>query len=689
MAGRSKTSLFQLVDYRKKLMKVQTTDTTHLLTNVVFANGTIGKAYKGTMCANDFSVGVNMDHKDNAAFVASTVAHEMGHNFGMDHDPDDRKMYQCEGKTCLMHASSSHEMIYHWSDVSLNQLTTALNRGVNYCLLNVPKIKHGEPKCGNGIVEYGEECDCGSKLHCANDCCVASTCQLAKEAECAAGECCDTNTCKPKKRASLCRSPISDCDLPEYCDGNSQFCPMDFYVQDGSKCPLSEGSYCYSGICGDKDKQCAKLWGAEVHGSHEMCYTQLNTAGKYYGHCGYKNDTYFACSPKNALCGALMCDTEQQFAIYGDRQSILPANGHAYGKNNMDKKNCKSLRTTYSVNLKDKDPGMTPDGAPCGKDSFCVNTECRSKKNVTASLPLCSPGNCNNLGICNNVGNCHCEYGYGGIACEIPGYGGSINSGPTHDTAAFRPFLWVFWFTIIGIAMFIGATVYYKKKKDIWLPKIMWKKLRYGLNIRGVRVPVRRAPAPPSKLPKPNESLNAAWGDQPQVNATKGKHLVSSTFIPKPPSFDPPTCTYNASEKYVKFSSTKPYYTTDRPKMAPPVAPKEDSATYDCIENYDSYNEFSNSSEPPSQFYEPPNEVYTSNSNIYNDIPLNNGATIQRPCNPPPPIPKHKIKPPVAKKPQIINNTSLSNNIPPISEEPVVNNKIDVRSLAKRFENRN
>lgn len=48
-------------------------------------------------------------------------------------------------------------------------------------------------------------------------------------------------------------------------------------------------------------------------------------------------------------------------------------------------------------------------------------------------VPKCDPENCNGKGICNNVGNCHCVPGYGGIRCDIPGYGGSVNSGPATD----------------------------------------------------------------------------------------------------------------------------------------------------------------------------------------------------------------------------------------------------------------
>ncbi|KAG9063642.1 hypothetical protein KI688_003753 [Linnemannia hyalina] len=41
------------------------------------------------------------------------------------------------------------------------------------------------PVCGNGIIEHGEECDCGSPQECAKDpCCNAKTCKLNAGAQC-------------------------------------------------------------------------------------------------------------------------------------------------------------------------------------------------------------------------------------------------------------------------------------------------------------------------------------------------------------------------------------------------------------------------------------------------------------------------------------------------------------------------
>lgn len=41
----------------------------------------------------------------------------------------------------------------------------------------------GGAKCGNGILEIGEECDCGSLTKCPNKCCIANKCKLAENAQ--------------------------------------------------------------------------------------------------------------------------------------------------------------------------------------------------------------------------------------------------------------------------------------------------------------------------------------------------------------------------------------------------------------------------------------------------------------------------------------------------------------------------
>lgn len=122
--------------------------------------------------------------------------------------------------------------------------------------------------CGNGIIEDGEECDCGSFDDCSkkDPCCDPITCKLIKEAECATGPCCDncqvSSSPHPKclqkvptinnlavsfqqlrSPGYVCRDAFNECDLPETCTGESGQCPPDVYQKNGSPCGVG-----YSGM---------------------------------------------------------------------------------------------------------------------------------------------------------------------------------------------------------------------------------------------------------------------------------------------------------------------------------------------------------------------------------------------------------------------------------------------------------
>lgn len=210
------------------------------------------------------------------------IAHEVGHTFGAVHDCVDSTCadgntvaaQQCcplSTTTCpaggryVMNPSTGAAMT-HFSPCSIGNICSAigLNSVKTSCLTsnrNVPLITGSQ--CGNGIVEAGEDCDCGGAAACAsNPCCDAATCKFKGAAVCdPANEDCCLGTCAFASNGTVCRASTGACDPAETCTGAAAGCPADVSTPDGTKCGSESGLACASGQCTSRTLQCKSLMG--------------------------------------------------------------------------------------------------------------------------------------------------------------------------------------------------------------------------------------------------------------------------------------------------------------------------------------------------------------------------------------------------------------------------------------------
>ncbi|PNI16646.1 ADAM8 isoform 5 [Pan troglodytes] len=355
-------------------------DNIQLITGVDFTGTTVGFARVSAMCSRS-SGAVNQDHSKNPVGVACTMAHEMGHNLGMDHDENVqgcRCRERFEAGRCIMAGSIGSSFPRMFSDCSQAYLESFLEQPQSACLANAPDLSHlvGGPVCGNLFVERGEQCDCGPPEDCRNRCCNSTTCQLAEGAQCAHGTCCQE--CKVKPAGELCRPKKDMCDLEEFCDGRHPECPEDAFQENGTPC---SGGYCYNGACPTLAQQCQAFWGPGGQAAEESCFS-------YDILPGCKASRYRA-----DMCGTLQCKGGQQ--PLGRAICIVDV--------------CHALTTEDGTAYE-----PVPEGTRCGPEKVCWKGRCQDLHVYRSSN--CS-AQCHNHGVCNHKQECHCHAGWAPPHC--------------------------------------------------------------------------------------------------------------------------------------------------------------------------------------------------------------------------------------------------------------------------------
>ncbi|XP_054995344.1 disintegrin and metalloproteinase domain-containing protein 15 isoform X2 [Sorex araneus] len=386
-------------------------DSAQLVTATVFSGPSVGLAVQNSICSPELSGGVNMDHSTSILGVASSIAHELGHSLGLDHDVPGNSC-PCPGpapaKTCIMEASTDFLPGQNFSNCSRRALERALQAGMGSCLFDQTSGQRALGSlCGNQLVEPGEQCDCGFPDVCTDPCCDYFTCQLRPGAQCASQESCCQN-CQLRPAGWQCRPARGDCDLPEFCPGDSAQCPADIGLGDGEPC-AGGTAVCMRGRCASYAQQCQALWGPGARPAAPPCLQAANTRGDAFGSCGHRpNGSYVACAPSDVICGQLQCQGGGAQPLLGAaaelRWETLDANG--------TRLNCSLAHLDLGSDV--VQPLLALPGTACGPGLVCIEQRCQPASLLGAQK--CS-SRCHGHGVCNSDGNCHCEEGWAPPDC--------------------------------------------------------------------------------------------------------------------------------------------------------------------------------------------------------------------------------------------------------------------------------
>ncbi|KAG7506757.1 disintegrin and metalloproteinase domain-containing 11 isoform X2 [Solea senegalensis] len=406
-------TLRDFMKYRKESIK-ERCDAVHLFSGRTFMSSRSEAAFIGGICSLSRGGGIN--EFGSVGPMAITLCQSLGQNIGMLRNKERPAAGDCRCPDpwlgCIME-DTGYYLPRKFSRCSIDEYLRFLQQGGGSCLFNKPSKLFDPPECGNGYVELGEECDCGSLVDCARsgaNCC--KKCTLTHNAMCSNGLCC--RDCKYELRGVTCRETVNDCDIPETCTGDSSQCPHNVHKLDGYTCDVGQGR-CYGGRCKTRDSQCRTLWG--YNSADRFCYEKLNSEGTEKGNCGpdSSGQGWMPCNKQDVLCGLLLCTNLTEKPRFGELIGKLTSLTIHHQNRYLD---CRGGHAVLDDGL---DLGYVEDGTPCGPNMMCTERRCSAVN--TFNLSTC-PGSsssriCSHHGTCSNEMKCICDPDFTGKDCSV------------------------------------------------------------------------------------------------------------------------------------------------------------------------------------------------------------------------------------------------------------------------------
>ncbi|KAM9840043.1 disintegrin and metalloproteinase domain-containing protein 17 isoform 2-T2 [Aulostomus maculatus] len=234
------------------------------------------------------------------------TTHELGHNFGAEHDPDNIPYCaprEDQGGKYVMYpiaVSGDHVNNKVFSNCSKRSIVKRLRSKAASCFkernINV---------CGNSRVEEGEECDPGL-LHINSDHCCTANCRLRLDAQCSDRNSACCKNCQFEAKGEVCQEPINaTCKGRSYCTGSSKECPPPENAPDKTVC-LDRGE-CRDGECIPFCQAVLKLQPCACNETNSSCKVCCRSSG---GVCAPYQDArgHFLFLRKGKPCTVGFCD---------------------------------------------------------------------------------------------------------------------------------------------------------------------------------------------------------------------------------------------------------------------------------------------------------------------------------------------------------------------------------------------